>query len=257
MFERNVGYLICIEANSRFLYVTPLGRECFGDPNKIMTQGQKSSISIIKALSSLINQGMKPTVLSGDAEKGFCSHETLNFLQSHNIEWQPVSRMVDGLYPSYMNQPKTTSPLHSSLGIVDRIIRTLRDMAFQVQREISPEIIKELVSQYNNAPHLTLSKYAGINVSPAQMQNNSELYNFICRRISQANYNLVNQKGFHLKENQEVVVYNNKDNLKKRRSITQPGRHFIIGFKQGKYLIKDLKGNTQLLPRYRLDPINV
>lgn len=258
MFEKNVGYLICIEANSRYLYAIPLGRECFGDINKIMTAGQKTSISITKALNTLFQQGMKPKILTGDGEKGFCSEETINFLNSNGIKWEPVDRMDDYHYPSFLRKPgekQTTSPLHSSLGIVDRIIRTLRDMAFEVQREISPEILKELVVQYNNAPHLTLSKYAGMNVSPSQMQNNSDLYTFICRRISQANYNVSAQKGYNLKENQEVIVYNNKDTLKKRRSITQPGRFFVKGFQNGKYLIQDLKGNTQILPRYRLDPI--
>lgn len=61
-----------------------------------MVQGQKSLISFINALNSLFEQGMKPTFLTGDDEKGFCSQEINDFLNSNGITWQLVERKFDG-----------------------------------------------------------------------------------------------------------------------------------------------------------------
>lgn len=60
-----------------------------------MVQGQKSLISFINALNSLFEQGIKPTFLAGDDEKGFCSQEMI-FLNSNGITWQLVERKFDG-----------------------------------------------------------------------------------------------------------------------------------------------------------------
>ena len=61
-----------------------------------------------------------------------------------------------------MRRRQKKDPMHSSLGIIDRVIRTLRDMAYNIKADvITPEIMEELVSQYNNAPHKTLLKLAG------------------------------------------------------------------------------------------------
>lgn len=92
-------------------------------------------------------------------KKVFVHKKQMIFLNSNGITWQLVERKFDGLYHFYMNQTFSTISLYSSLGIVERIIRTLRDMSFQFQSEIGPEILKKLVSQYNNAPQLTLSAY--------------------------------------------------------------------------------------------------
>lgn len=102
-------------------YAIPLGRECFGDPNKKIVQGQKSLISIINALNSLFEQGMKPTFLIGDDEKGFCSQETNDFFK---FEWNYLAtcrKKIWWMHLYYMNQTFLTIPLYSSLGIVERI----------------------------------------------------------------------------------------------------------------------------------------
>ena len=256
MFEDQLGYLIAIECNSRYLYVDCLNRSVFNDPNKRSTKNIRTTNSVISSLKRLINKGMKPYRLTGDDEGAFASKEAIEFYDDNNIIWEPVNRMLDGVYPDFMNQKQTTSPLHSSLGIIDRVIRTLRDMAFNCEvPKIVPTIMEELVEQYNNAPHITLSMYAGNLVSPKDMMLNQNLYNFICRRISQSNYNIKNQPDFNIEPGTEVKVYNNKDVLKKRRTIIQPGRYFVEGFSNGLYIIRSDKNTLQRLPRYRITPL--
>lgn len=50
------------------------------------------------------------------------------------------------------NKNNKTEPLHNSLGIIDRVIRTLRDMAYTAKiPKITPDVMDDLVYQYNNA----------------------------------------------------------------------------------------------------------
>ena len=257
MFEDKLGYLVAIECNSRYLYVDCLNRSVFNDPNKRSTKNIRTTTSVLHSLQNLINKGMRPHRLTGDAEGSFASKGAIDFYNSHNIIWEPVNRMFDSIYPDFMNKKKTTSPLHSSLGIIDRVIRTLRDMAFNTKTpKIIPTIMDELVEQYNNAPHRTLSEYAGQLVSPRDMMSNQNLYNFICRKICQTNFNIEAQKDFNIPIGTEIKVYNNKDILKKRRTIVQPGRFWVEGFSNGLFIIKDEKNHRQRLPRYRIEPLH-
>ena len=179
MFEDKLGYLVAIECNSRYLYVDCLNRVVFNDPNKRSVKNVKTSNAIIKSLETLMKKGMNPSRLTGDAESAFGSKDTINFYDNNGIIWEPVNRMLDGVYPDFMKQKQTTSPLHSSLGIIDRVIRTLRDMAFNLEiPKITPTIMEELVEQYNLAPHQTLSQYAGTLISPKDMMRDENLYNF-------------------------------------------------------------------------------
>uniref|UniRef100_UPI0025A4FF83 hypothetical protein n=1 Tax=Bacteroides acidifaciens TaxID=85831 RepID=UPI0025A4FF83 len=152
-----------------------------------------------------------------------------------------------------------TDPMHGSLGIIDRVIRTIRDMAYNMQEGIiTPSVMDEIVNQYNNAPHQTLSKYAGFKVSPKMVQEDPDLEEFIVKRISQENFKIMSQPGFHLEPNTSVKLYNEHDSLMKRRSIIQPGEFKVIGKENGLFKVEGKlngKNETQLLPRYLLDPI--
>ncbi len=254
MMVYHLCYLVAININTRYLYVKLTNIE-LGE-NKFSKRDKKSSKRYLNALRALIDQGMVVRYLSGDGESAFNSAEAQEFYINNGITFRTVPRQVNGAYPDFMKSEQRlankTSPLHSSLGIIDRVIRTLRDMAYNMKiGMITPNVMEDLVFQYNHAPHQTLSKYAGYPVSPQQVQNDHELENYIVRRICQENYNIKNSPGFKIEEGMNVKVYNETDKMLKRRSIIQPGEHKIIGFENGLYLVKSGK-NIQKLPRYRL-----
>lgn len=261
MFTGNLAYLIAINANTRYLFaelLTPRFR--FGNGWRYgVADTVKNSKHFIDALQKLIDRGMNPKVLIGDDEGCFNSDETKEFY-GDNIEFKKIVRMTKGVYPKFM--PKQlrgkTEPLHSSLGIIDRVIRTLRDMAYNVKiGVIKKEEMDDLVKMYNNAPHKTLTYYAGDPTTPLQVQNNPDLEKFIIRKICQDNFNIKKQDGFELEENSYVKVYNEPDKFQKRRSIIQPGRHQIGKFHNGLYEVFETEtGKVQYLPRYRLQPEN-
>ena len=84
--------------------------------------------------------------------------------------------------------------------------------------------MKEIVNQYNNAPHKTLSLYAGVSVSPQMVQNDKNLETFIVKRIVEENYKIMNSDGFKLEKGQHVKLYE----------------------------VKDAKNKTQMIPRYKI-----
>ena len=206
---------------------------------------------------------MKVEHLIGDGEGAFKSDESKMFYNSHNISFSPVARQPKGAFPDFMkyeqNKAKKTEPLHSGLGIVDRVIRTIRDMAYNMNiGVITPEVMDEIVNQYNNAPHRGLSQWAGFSVTPKMVNDDPELEEYIVRKICQENYNIMNRAGFKLNAGTHVKVYNEKDSMNKRRSIIQPGDFVINGFRNGLYEVEGKvngKNTIQMIPRYKLDPI--
>ena len=121
---------------------------------------------------------------------------------------------------------------------------------------ITPNIMAEIVNQYNNAPHKGLSKWAGFLVTPKMVNDDPELEDYIVRKICQENFNVMNKPGFVLNKGTHVKVYNNKDVMNKRRSIIQPGDFVINGFRNGLYGVQGRVNGinmTQWIPRYKLD----
>ena len=121
---------------------------------------------------------------------------------------------------------------------------------------ITPNIMNDIVKQYNHAPHKGLSKWAGFAVTPKMVNDDPDLEEYIVRRICQANYNVMNTPGFKLNEGVHVKVYKEKDSMNKRRSIIQPGDFVINGFRNGLYEVNGIvngKNMIQMIPRYKLD----
>ena len=183
-----------------------------------------------------------------------------SFYNSRGIDFKSVERQIMGNYPEFMKKEQKsvkTDPLHGSLGLIDRVIRTIRDMAYVMKvGVITPNVMNEIVNQYNNAPHKGLSKWAGFSVTPNDVQNNPDLEEYIVKKVILINRRIMNSYGFKLNEGTNVKVYNDKDVMGKRRTIVQPGKFKVNGFKNGLYQVEGVvngKNMIQMVPRYRLD----
>ena len=258
MFCDKLAYLVAINVNTKYLRVELVNKAVSEEE---YTKGDlKSTVSYLNALQRMIEKGMNVRHFTGDGEKAFNSFEAMQFYQSRGIDFKPVPRQVMGAYPDFMKKEQKavkTDPLHGSLGIIDRVIRTIRDMAYNMQiGVITPKIMDDIVKQYNHAPHKGLSKWAGFAVSPQMVNDDPELEDYIVRKICQENYNVMNQLGFSLNEGAHVKVYNERDGMNKRRSIIQPGDFVINGFRNGLYEVSGKvngKNMIQMIPRYKLD----
>ena len=265
VFSGKLCYLFAINVNTRYLFVELMNEILFSDneednTSKISKTNVKTTDTFIHTLQKLIDRGMNVKHLQADGEKAFGANKSLEFYKSMNITFASVPRMRLNVSPSFMkpiipkNQWNKSAPMHSSLGILDRVVRTIRDMAYNMKVGIiTPGIMKVLVNQYNNAPHNTLSKYVGMDISPQMVQDDSELEDYIIRQIHKENYNIMNQPGFKLPNGTSVKIYNENDSMMKRRSIIQPGKYHIVDSHDSIYTVADDKNNTQLIPRYKLD----
>ena len=243
-----------------------------------ITKEMKSTKNYLKALNDMIKSGMIVKYLKGDGEKAFKSEEAMIFYYNKGInenrpiidsktnkrlpmnEFIPVARQITK-YPDFMQELNMvkklkSEPTHSSLGIIDRVIRTIRDIAYKSGvKEINPRIMNDIVNLYNNTPHSTLSKYAGMPVTPNDVDDeNPELEAFIVRKIQQENFNIMSKFGFNLYPNQEVVVYNVPSSMAKRRSVIEPGSFKIKQRLGNLYQIIDQDGKTREISRYKIHP---
>ena len=253
MFVKNICYLVAININTRYLVVEPMNVEMINNNDDVSIRVTKAKKNITKFLRAL--QKVRATVtikhLYGDGERAFIGKQVKDYYDVNNIVWHDVPRMIVTDYDSITK----TEPQHTSLGIIDRVIRTIRDIGWNMKvKTITPTIMKSIVDQYNNAPHNTLSHYAGFPVSPTMVQNDASLEEYIIREIMKENYNITRTSLLSIGD--KVKVYNLPDPMIKRRTMIVPGEHRITGFKNGYYNVRDSNGHTQKVPRYRLSLMN-
>ena len=271
MKSGKIYYLLAINVNTRYLFAEPTNAEF--DETKDEDGIVKVSNSVkneklneklcVDTMLRLINRGWNPQYIESDGELGFSSDYAGRVIyERYNIQHNTVPRQRKTQYPKFMIDEsnkwnKKTEPLHGSLAIVDRVTRTIRDIAYNMHiGVILPPDMEKIVNIYNNAPHQGLSKWAGFSVTPSMVQNDPKLEEYIVRKIVQANHNVMNKKGFQLKEGTEVKVYNEKDSLTKRRTVIQPGKFIIEGFNRGLFKVKNINDNSiQLVPRFKINPI--
>ena len=143
-------YHIFIGANNRYAFAYPVN--------------DKSAKTAVDTLKKFVNDAKKPIhKLTSDGECAFNSKQFIDACQENGIMLKIIP---DGA--------------HSTMGIVDRFIRTLRDMNQPKNKsdsqqyskdyiEITPSKMKSLISSYNNSYHNS------IKCSPKEMYNNTEL----------------------------------------------------------------------------------
>jgi len=255
MFENNViCYLVAININTRKLFIQ--ATNITNEQDIIDKNNQKTSKAYINALKTIMKQ---TTIkhLKGDGEKAFVSNDAQRFYALHGIDFVPVRRQISK-YPSFMadlNMVKAikSEPSHTSLAIIDRVIRTIRDMAFQLKIGlITPQLMAQIVNLYNDTPHSTLSKYAGFPVSPNMVDDNEELEVFIIRRIHQENLNTMSQIGYNIPTGFPVKVYNERSAMAKRRSEIEPGKWHVVSRHGALFEIEDEHGQKQIKSRFQL-----
>lgn len=140
----------------------------------------KNADDINKTLKYFVNK-YKPIKLTSDEEPGFVEKNNLEFLTNNNVNVQLI-----------------TDKNHSSLGIIDRFIRTLRDLNTPHEhskhqshhdkyKTINPERMNKLLNIYNNTYH------SAIKCTPKEMfddKNKEKEYIFDCLDKNQKQKNI-------------------------------------------------------------------
>ena len=146
---------IAIECNSRYVYLRKILR--------------KDGPTLDACLFDMRSKNLKVDTLITDAGGGFL-----------NMQGQVKHIVLN------MSSPDQR---HSSLALIDRYVRTLRDMLYNVRpAPITERVCMVLTQIYNTTPHNTLSQTMGFLLTPDDVRKNPELELELIRRWSGFNY---------------------------------------------------------------------
>ena len=124
----------------------------------------------------------KPIKLTSDEDTVLLSEQVLSYLKSKNIRVLTI-----------------TDQNHSSLGIIDRFIRTLRDM-LGAGKVFSKTQMKKFINSYNNSIH------SSIGCTPTEMLNDPDLEERYIIEQLKARDKQLERKDFNLDDG-DVVKY--------------------------------------------------
>lgn len=122
-----LNYLIFININTRKAYAYPLHG--------------KGADTVIDAMKRFIDDAGEVFSITSDQDRAYLSKKVLEFIRSKSI--------------NYFN---TEDNNHNVLGIINRFVRTIRDLA--EGKTIDEAEMKKIIDSYNESPHESLDNRA-------------------------------------------------------------------------------------------------
>jgi hypothetical protein len=261
-FFGEFSYYLFINVNTRYLFAVPANATASVDHGTLTIFAEaKESTNVryyVEALKAFEQSGLthgQQVLLRGDSEKAFMANDSRVRMIYKRLQatFEPVKRILLNT-----RRRQNTEPYHHSLSMIDSAVRTIRDMLYNIDRSsnANPAVMEELVKQYNNSIHTTLTRYGpGFGITPQMVQNDNDLESYIMRRITQRNIMTKAADGFSIPIGTHVLVYNHISPLDKRRSSTRPEVFEVIGFDRGIYTVRGMKTGVQLfMPRSEIKP---
>lgn len=218
--------LIFININTRYAVGYPMNN--------------KDSKTVLEHLREFVDK-YKPSKITSDNDRAFVSKEVVNFLNEKGV-----------------GQYIVTQHNHTSLGIIDRFMRTLRDMnrvrtidnkdsEDEEFKYLSIPKLNILLDEYNNAEH------SSIRMSPIDMQNNDRHESmYILNKMHETDFKTSMLKDFELKDNMFVRVIMTRKNIEKKRYKVSPEALLISGRKGNLYILRAKDGSIIEVPRWRI-----
>ncbi len=200
----------------------------------------KNADSINRTLTRFINE-YHPTKLTSDMESAFRADVNQQLCKDSNCKLQFVA-----------------DKNHSTLGIIDRFMKTLRDMnmptasANKQSTDSSFRIIDEgkmtmLLDQYNNAYH------SAIKCTPSEMFSNNEYEKQYIFDNIELKHEQKHIGDFKLKRGMYVRYrLPRSDGMTKKRSQYSIEQYPIVCVKGNMYVLKAKDGSQRIFPRFRL-----
>ena len=196
------NYLMLINVNTRKAYAYEMkGKGCD---------------EVLNALIKFINEVPNVSSILSDQDTAYLSSKVLTFMKAHNI-----------------NYKTTQDNDHNKLGIINRFMRTIRDMRSRNMADI-PEVVKA----YNNIPHVSLN-----NKSPNIFTEEDEK-EYI---KSQAQVN-----PYNFQPNERVRLILDKNPLQKNRTNLSKVSYVIDSLSGNQFIIKAADGSVDTVPGYKL-----
>ena len=201
------------------------------------TTNKKTTTNLINVFKQFLNDvDHKITSLRFDNESAVKSKEFQTMLRNNNIKFIPV---VEGS--------------HTSLSLIDRLCRTIRDISYNMGIKIlTQNDINKVLNVYNNMYHSSLSKILGKKITPNEVNEHPELEQQIINYCIDYNKQLkVLHPEIELQVGQICKVYQPFDKFKKRRRLLKKDYYKIISKTGNIYTVQNTRNNKKIdVPRY-------
>ena len=221
---------IFINVNTRYAVAYPLQ--------------DKSSNSIHENLVKFVND-YHPHKITSDEEAGLVTKRNMEFLDSNTCS-------------VFIVQERS----HSTLGIIDRFIRTIRDMNTAQMKPIneqntdkqftyiSTDKMEKLLSSYNTTVH------SSTKLTPEEMMNNPQLEEDYIKKCLERQNQQYGIKDFKLNIGDYVRYITDRDKFGKRRYNVSRESYKVEDMLGNIYTLIARDGTTRNLPRWRLIKVN-
>jgi hypothetical protein len=169
----------------------------------------------------------KPLVIFCDNEGAFSSRETIEYLVDKDVELKVI-----------------TEQLHSSLGIINRACRTLRDMLGS--NDIKENKLLEAINVYNKSVH------SSTGMSPKYMAKHPEAEQLYIINCLLKDKDIIADNDYDVEVGTKVRYVLDKKSFAKVRHKISKGYYTIDSVDGNNYLIIAKDGTTKKVPRSRL-----
>lgn len=201
------------------------------------TTNKKTTINLIDAFKKFLKDiNYKITSLRFDGESAIKSNLFQTLLQNYKIKFIPVIK-----------------DSHTSLGLIDRLCRTIRDISYNTRTKIlNQKDIDKILNIYNNMYHSSLSKMLGKKITPNEVSKDPKLEQQIINYCMDYNNQLeVLYPEINLSVGQICKIYQPFDKFKKRRRLLKKDYFKIINKTGNIYTVQNMRNGKKIdVPRY-------
>ena len=201
------------------------------------TTNKKTTSNLINVFKQFLNDiDHKITSLRFDNESAVKSKQFQTMLRNNDIKFIPV---VEGS--------------HTSLSLIDRLCRTIRDISYNMGIKIlTQNDINKVLNVYNNMYHSSLSKMLNKKITPNEVNDNPELEQQVINYCIDYNKQLkVLHPEIELQVGQICKVYQPFDKFKKRRRLLKKDYYKIVNKTGNIYTVQNVRNNKKIdVPRY-------
>lgn len=250
-FDNGAWYCWFLEANTRFLIVVEgNGQTITTDaweefsarvPSEFFLEAFKTfqALNKIPTSNRKTRKGEKRKPVSliiGDSEKAFWSARMLAYYNQQHIRYERINTKSEG---------------HIRLSILDRSVRTIRDMLYRLDiSNVGPDDLYRAVVIYNNTIHRTLG------YTPLQVHCNQVLERRVLQRLKTDNWITTHRTDYQIGEGEEVAVRQKYKPFEKHRSTVKKGKYTVSNRnKDGSYEVRDSESKRSKVYRRDLKPI--
>lgn len=198
---------------------------------------KKTTINLIDAFKKFLKDiNYKITSLRFDGESAIKSNLFQTLLKNYKIKFIPVIK-----------------DSHTSLGLIDRLCRSIRDISYNTRTKIlNQKDIDKILNIYNNMYHSSLSKMIGKKITPNEVSKDPKLEQQIINYCMDYNNQLeVLYPEINLSIGQICKIYQPFDKFKKRRRLLKKDYFKIINKTGNIYTVQNMRNGKKIdVPRY-------